>query len=521
MSNSSLYGPTGNVTVSAKNLTTLYNSSPSSIVTTEVVTDSNFTTLYAKNSAQINVAKGYGNANVEAFLNEGGDGGNSVQNIQLHGNITVGQQSFLGQVSNVHIEGGTLNYVLATDGSGGLSWVPNQPDTSITDYIHFDVTITGTGQTFTSSLISQYLTVNKMSVMKNGVNIEPTYYTLSAPDTVQVNILLNSGDTIDILPSGHGLDVGGNITEIQYNGGNILSGNSSFTFNQPTSTLTVGNIVTGNLNLTNLTVSGQTHLGPVSNVFIGGGSNGYVLHTNGSNVLSWTNEIEHSNISNISLDSYHVAGANVTGVVANANSASFANIANTAISVDAANIVGIVPTANFAFYANTSNTSITVTGNNQPNITSIGALTGLTATSIITSSISTATNGNLSIQPNGTGIIDIGGKVFQNPKFKQFSETVVNGGTVNGTLTPNLSSGTIFNYILDGDITINSFANVTAGSSTTLVITQDSTGGHVLSSTMKFAGGANVLSTGPGVTDIIIVFYNGVNYYASLIQGFI
>jgi hypothetical protein len=40
--------------------------------------------------------------------------------------------------------------------------------------------------------------------------------------------------------------------------------------------------------LTSLTVSGNTNLGPVGNVIISGGSNGQVLTTNGSNVLSWT-----------------------------------------------------------------------------------------------------------------------------------------------------------------------------------------------------------------------------------------
>jgi hypothetical protein len=40
--------------------------------------------------------------------------------------------------------------------------------------------------------------------------------------------------------------------------------------------------------LTFLTVSGNTNLGPVGNVIITGGSNGQVLTTDGSNVLSWT-----------------------------------------------------------------------------------------------------------------------------------------------------------------------------------------------------------------------------------------
>jgi hypothetical protein len=47
--------------------------------------------------------------------------------------------------------------------------------------------------------------------------------------------------------------------------------------------------------LTSLTVSGNTNLGPVGNVIISGGSNGQVLTTNGSNVLSWTTVASGSN----------------------------------------------------------------------------------------------------------------------------------------------------------------------------------------------------------------------------------
>jgi hypothetical protein len=47
--------------------------------------------------------------------------------------------------------------------------------------------------------------------------------------------------------------------------------------------------------LTSLTVSGNTNLGPVGNVIISGGSNGQVLTTDGSNVLSWTTVASGSN----------------------------------------------------------------------------------------------------------------------------------------------------------------------------------------------------------------------------------
>jgi len=54
----------------------------------------------------------------------------------------------------------------------------------------------------------------------------------------------------------------------------------------------------------------------------------------------------------------------------------------------------------------------------------------------------------------------------------------------------------------------------------TIIITQDGTGSHALTSSMKFAGADKTLSTAPGSIDIISVFYDGTNYYASLTKGY-
>ena len=50
MSSSSLYGYNGNVTVSANNLTTLYNAQPGNVVVANVA-DRNFTTLYTNQTS--------------------------------------------------------------------------------------------------------------------------------------------------------------------------------------------------------------------------------------------------------------------------------------------------------------------------------------------------------------------------------------------------------------------------------------------------------------------------------------
>ena len=123
---------------------------------------------------------------------------------------------------------------------------------------------------------------------------------------------------------------GGSNTQVQYNANGALGANSNFTFNSATSVLTVtGNIIASNANLgnavtsnyfigsgslltgvsassaatvtsnaqpnitsvgalANLSVTGTTNLGNIANITITGGSNGQVITTNGSGVLSFT-----------------------------------------------------------------------------------------------------------------------------------------------------------------------------------------------------------------------------------------
>ena len=66
----------------------------------------------------------------------------------------------------------------------------------------------------------------------------------------------------------------------------------------------------------------------------------------------------------------------------------------------------------------------------------------------------------------------------------------------------------------------NITSNAVAGTSATVIITQDATGSRLLTSTMKFAGASKTLSTAAASIDIIGVFYDGTTYYASLTKGY-
>ena len=117
--------------------------------------------------------------------------------------------------------------------------------------------------------------------------------------------------------------------------------------------------------------------------------------------------------------------------------------------------------------------------------------------------------------------INLNGNVTaDNFTLTKYNETVVSPGSVSGTLTPDAAAGTIYNYTLTGGITINALGNAVAGTSMTLILNQDGSGSHTLTSTMKFAGGAKTLSTAASSVDIMSVFYDGSTYYATLSKGY-
>jgi hypothetical protein len=745
------------------------NTSLYTYVASPNVASNNFTTLYT-GVQTVGVNTNYGNANVEAFLNAGTDGSNTVQNIVLSGNINVGGNSNLGNVGNVHITGGNLNYILETDGSGGLNWVP-LPNftTNTTSYIHFAVNSTANNQSFTNANLIVYANSNTMAVFKNGINIEPNLYAISG-NVLTINILLNTGDTIDVLPSYSGAPnttPGGNLTEVQYNGGsNTLSGNSTFTFTQGTSTLTVGNVHTSNIlfngnskiysdnttlqlfpnNITQVTgiymdnediavyansnVIIETNESGVhydwtfqpdgyikfpdgtyqNTAFTGGaggivaGSNTYVQYNNAgnfgasanftfnstTNTLTATNIIGNvatanyanfagsatiatsattagnsnyantaniantANYANFSGTAFSISGANVSGIVANANyaayagnvstanSANYANYANfagTAYSIAGANVTGYVPNAvhstisdsansvaganvsgsvtqsNYANIANSvagANVSGSVSQSNYANIAnsvaganvsgSVANATNASFASVANSvaganvtgyvanathatiadtanSVATANYANYAgniygsngsaymtslgqlymtgggannwayfasgynvilganyqypTGPNKEWIFDTAGTLtmpgnitstgtsnIANTNFTKFNETVISGGSVTGTITPNAAAGTIYQYTLTGNITFNSVSNAVAGTSMTIRLTQDGTGNRTLTSSMLFAGGSKTLSTAASSIDIISLYYDGTTYYAVLSKGY-
>jgi uncharacterized protein YjlB len=124
--------------------------------------------------------------------------------------------------------------------------------------------------------------------------------------------------------------------------------------------------------------------------------------------------------------------------------------------------------------------------------------------------IVTVSNGNIVLAPNGTGKSKVNNV--------NYYETPYSLGTTSGTITPDVANGNVQTITLNGNLTFSAFSNPVAGQSMTLIIDTNATG-RTLTSTMLFAGADKTISTTDTV-DIISVFYDGTNYYASLAKGF-
>jgi len=131
--------------------------------------------------------------------------------------------------------------------------------------------------------------------------------------------------------------------------------------------------------------------------------------------------------------------------------------------------------------------------------------------------IVSVSNGNIDIQPNGTGKTNI-----KNMTYDENIHTITYGANI----TPEPTDGPIQQILLTGNVNFQGFATEIEGATITLVITQDGTGNRtfteVLDSNgrMLFAGGTSTLSTGANAIDIMTITFIGGIYFASLSTNF-
>lgn len=178
--------------------------------------------------------------------------------------------------------------------------------------------------------------------------------------------------------------------QIQYNSNGAFAASAGLSWNPNTNTL----------NTNSLAVTATANLGAVGNVKITGGTNGFVLRTDGTGTLSW---VDPATIPASTANSSNFAG-NVTGAT-QPNITSVGTLSSLAVS--GTTNLGTTVTGNITANGVTVTGNVTanlitgtLTTNAQPNITAVGTLGNLTVSGNVSAN---AVNANTLVSAVGNG----------------------------------------------------------------------------------------------------------------------
>ena len=469
----------------------------------------------------------YSNANVADYLPTY-TGNLSAGNANISGSITTGSGS--GNISGA-------NYVVANYFTGTLTTAAQPNITSVGNL----TSLTVTGNVSANYFIGNGSQLTGLPASYSNANVAaylPTYTGNLTAGNANISGSLVTGT----ITTGSGT---GNISGANYVIGNYFSGNGSLltsltganvtgyvplstaantaatvtTAAQPNIT-SVGSltslVVSGDATVAgNLTVSGNTEYTNVTNLYVkdpiiemGGGANGAVLSSNDGKdrgtllhyyttspvdaFMGWDNSNSEFGFgSNVSISS-EVVTFNSFG---NIRAGYFIGNGATLTSVTGANVTGYVPNSNIA---NTATSAGTVTTAAQPNITSVGTLSSLTVTGLITATgtgIKTANiqdstgtitittgygniagdvgvYGNLTVGTSGSGNVTASYFIGDGSQLTGISASSSNtAATVTTNAQPNITStGTLTSLTVSGNASFTG-SNVSLGSVSNLHIT--------------------------------------------------
>jgi len=382
----------------------------------------------------------------------------TLVNLIVSGNVAFsGANVSLGSVSNLHITGGSANYILQTDGAGTLSWAAAASGSNISNgnsnvnipSANGNVNISSAGNanivvvTGTGANISGTLNVSGNATVGNIITGAGSGGNISGANNVSANTFTGTLTTaaqpnITSVGTLTSLSVTGNITSGNANLGNNVSANF-FTGNGVYLTgITTSGLSNGNSNVNIPAANGNINLTAVGNTTL-------VVTGTGINVAGTLNVTGTATVGNLVTSGSGGTLSNINVVSANTFTASgniTAGNANLGNSVTANYFTG-----NFYGTANTATTAGTVTTAAQPNITSVGTLTSLGVNGTVTAVAFTANTGVFT--GNGNGLSSIVGANVTG----QVGNALV-AGTVYTNAQPNITSvGTLTGLTATGNIT--------------------------------------------------------------------
>lgn len=282
----------------------------------------------------------------------------------------------------------------------------------------------------------------------SDINLDFTVSNNNIDFTVNTNDITFTPTDVQLLISTGGLAAPSPpLNSVQYNKDSTFKGDSTFAYIDSTQTLGVQNLV---LNGTAYIHNANTLNVGVSNIHISGGTNGYVLQTDGTGNLNWT----------------AMSGGGGNGSPGGAN---------TQIQFNDSGLFGGV--LGFTFNKVTGNVNI------PGNIISTGNITG----NIITGTLSTA------LQPNITSIGTLssltvqGLTSIQEAKEKVTIDNVGSTGTINFDIldqailykSANTTSNFAINVRGNSTTTLNSIMNIGESFTCTLLNTVGTLGGYI------------------------------------------
>lgn len=375
--------------------------------------------LYYANGTAWDFANGgsggpYGNADVANYLPSyiGGLGGTILDSSQTNitelgtlTSLTVDGLVSLSNVSNVTIDGGSSGQVLTTDGSGVLSWEdsPSAVAAGNTTQIQYNQAGSFAGDA--------NLTYNSATRVLSAPTIQGTLSTALQPNITLLGELsglsINGYITGNLLPADTSAYNLGSTGKKWYD----LNVSNAVTIGSQTISATPANLVFNTTLTDEAYVSGTLNASVVRATTIYGSLVGTISTANTVTASAQPNIRSVGNLSSLNVTNNLVVS---TGTISGNASGLY--------SIPASELIGVAPYANVAYNVSGSNVSGTVenataaivagtvTTAAQPNVTSVGTLTGLTVNgitqlgSVSNVRITGGTTGYV-LSTNGSGIL--------------------------------------------------------------------------------------------------------------------
>ena len=268
------------LTVPNVNVSTTLNATNANVTNTIRAATANVVTLNA--TASVNAVNLGGRLTTNAQPN--------ITSVGTLTGLNVQGETNLGSVGNITITGGTTGYVLSTDGSGNLSWIQASGTPGGTNQqLQFNNNGSFAGIP-TATWDGSLLTLGDVSQLSIGGGSANYVLTTDGAGGLSWSAGGSggsaAGSNTQVQFNSNGNFAGAN--GFTFNSATNILTVPNITVSGSATINTNANI-TGNTRTTNLTVTSRTNLGGVSNVTITGGTAGQFLQTNGAGVLTWAN----------------------------------------------------------------------------------------------------------------------------------------------------------------------------------------------------------------------------------------